>query len=115
MTRSGTAAFASLAILAAVVAGPPAARAAEPGNIVGGGGATISGGGDNMTITYSTGGAGAGSGVLSQSGRLARFAGSHGDGSLVEYLTPAVPADPGREAWMVGGGDNAEVVYVRPR
>ncbi len=64
-----------------------------------------------MTITYSTAGAGAGSGVLSQSGRLARFAGTHGDGSLVEYLTPAVPADPGREARLVGGGDNAEVVY----
>ena len=87
----------------------------QVGNIEGGGSATISGGGDNMTITYSTGGAGGGGGVLSQSGRLARFAGSHGDGLLVEYLTPAASADPGREAWMVGGGDNAEVVYIRPR
>ena len=81
---------------------------------MGGGGATLSGGGDNMTITYSTGGAGGG-GVLTQSGRLARFAGGQGDGGLqVEYLTPA-PADPGREAWLVGGGDNAEVVYDRRR
>ena len=114
MVRSSTAAFASFAVLAALAAAPPAARA-EAGNVVGGGGATMSGGGDNMTITYSTGGAGAGSGVLSQAGRLARFAGSQGDGALVEYLTPAVPADPGREAWLLGGGDNAEVVYVRPR
>jgi hypothetical protein len=92
-----------------------AAQASQlDGNVVGGGGATISGGGDNMTITYSAGGAGGGSGVLSQSGRLARFAGSQGDGSLVEYLTPA-PADTGREAWMVGGGENAEVVYDRRR
>ena len=118
MIRSSTA-FASLFALA-LAAG--AAQAQAPldgsgrmpgGNVVGGGGASISGGGDDMAITYSTGGAGAG-GVLSQSGRPARFAGTHGDGSLVEYLTPA-PAGPGREAWMVGGGDNAEVVYDRRR
>ena len=102
MIRSSTA-FASLAVVALVAAVPLATARAEAG------------GGDDMTITYSTGGAGAGSGVLSQSGRLARFGGTHGDGSLVEYLTPAVPADPGREAWMLGGGDDAEVVYVRPR
>jgi len=117
MIRSSTA-FASLFALA-LAAG--AAQAQAPldgsgrmpgGNVVGGGGASISGGGDDMAITYSTGGAGAG-GVLSQSGRPARFAGTHGDGSLVEYLTLAVPADPGREAWLISGGDNAEVVYDR--
>ena len=43
-------------------------------------------------------------------GRLAGFAGGHGDGLLVEYLAPA-PAGAGREARLVGGGDNAEVVY----
>ena len=102
-------AFASLAILTALAAAPLAARA-EAGNVVGGGGASISGGGDDMTIAYSTGGAGAGGGVLTQSGRPARFAGSHGDGSLVEYLA-AAPSDAGREARLVGGGDNAEVVY----
>ena len=107
-------AFASLAVVAALAAAPLAARA-EAGGVVGGGGATLSGGGDNMTITYSTGGAGAGSGVLAQSGRLARFAGGQGEGGLqVEYLTPA-PADTGREAWLVGGGDSAEVVYDRRR
>jgi hypothetical protein len=89
-------------------------RVLDGGAIVGGGGATIAGGGDDMTITYSTPGAGGGGGLLSQPGRLARFAGSHGDGQVVEYLTPA-PAGPGRKAWLVGGGDNAEVVYVPPR
>ena len=91
-----------------------AAGAAQAQSPVGGGSATLAGGGDDMVITYSAGGAGAGSVLLSQSGRLARFAGGHGDGQLVEYMTPA-PSDPGREAWMVGGGDNAQVVYSNPR
>ena len=108
MTRSSTA-FASLAILAAFAAAPLAAHA-EAGNVVGGGGATITGGGDDMRITYSAGGAGGGGGVLSQSGRLARFSGTDGDGLQVEYLSPA-PAGAGREAQLVGGGDNAVVVY----
>ena len=105
MTR--TAAFAPLLALAL------AAGAAHAESPIGGGGATISGGGDNMAITYSAGGAGGGTGVPTQSGRLARFAGSS-DGTQVEYLAPA-PSGPGREAWLVGGGDGAEVVYVRPR
>ena len=111
MTRST--AFISLAAMAFLAAAPLAARA-DGGTIVGGGGATISGGGDNMVITYSAGGAGGG-GALSQPGRLARFTGSHGDGSLVEYLTPAPSAEPGREARLVGGGENAEVVYDQRR
>ena len=53
------------------------AGAAQAHSPVGGGSATISGGGDDMAITYSTGG---GMALHSQSGRLARFAGSHGDG-----------------------------------
>ena len=107
MTRTAFAPLFALALAAG-------AAHAETGNVVGGGAATLSGGGDNMAITYSAGGAGGGSGVLTQSGRLAGFAGSHGDGQLVEYLAPA-PAGPGREAWMAGGGDNAEVVYDRRR
>ncbi len=51
--------------------------------------------------------------MLSQSGRLARFASTHGDGLLVEYGAPAASADPGREAWITGG-DNAELVYTSP-
>ena len=98
-------AFASLFAFA-LAAG--AAHAEAP---IGGGSATISGGGDNMQITYSTGGAGGGSAVHSQPGRVARFAGSN-DGMQVEYLTPAA-ANPGPSARLVGGGDNAEVVYDR--
>ena len=87
----------------------------QVGNIAGGGSATLSGGGDDLSITYSAGGAGGGGGggVLAQSGRFARFAGSHGDGLLVEYGAPA-DTNPGREAWKTGGGDNAEVVYTSP-
>ena len=107
MTRSSTA-FASLALLAALAAAPLAARA-EAGNVVGGGGATITGGGDDMRIAYSTGGAGGG-GVLTQSGRLAGFAGTDGDGLQVAYLAPA-PSGAGREARLVGGGEDAQVVY----
>jgi hypothetical protein len=84
------------------------------GNVVGGGVATLSGGGDNATVTYSTGGAGGGMTFHSQAGRAARFAGTQGDGPVVEYTAPA-DTNPGREAWLLGGGDNAEVVYSRPR
>ncbi len=105
----------ALAAGAAQAQAPLDGSAAANGNVVGGGAATIEGGGDNMTITYSTGGAGGGSSaLLSQPGRLARFAGGHGDGQLVEYLSPA-PAGAGREGWLLGGGDNAEVVYGRRR
>jgi hypothetical protein len=89
-----------------------AAGAAHAESTVGGGSATITGGGDNMVITYSTGGAGGGGALPSQPGRVARFASGQGEGGpRLEYLTPAPAADPGREAWMLGGGDNAEVVY----
>ena len=86
-----------------------AAQAYQP---VGGGSATLSGGGADLAITYSAGGAGGGMATHSQSERLARFAGGHGDGQLVEYLTSA-PANPGPSARLVGGGDNAEVVHGR--
>ncbi len=89
------------------------AGAAQAHDPIGGGSATIAGGGDNLTVTYSAGGAGGGMAFHSQSGRLARFAGSN-DGLQVEYLTSA-PANPGPSARLVGGGDNAEVVYDRSR
>ena len=108
MARSSTAS-ASFALLAALVLGPVATARAEAGNVVGGGSAAISGGGDDMTIAYSAGGAGGGTALLSQSGRLARFAGNS-DGLQVEYTGPA-PADTGREARLVGGGEDAQVVY----
>ena len=101
MQRTALASFFALALAGAAQAHSP----------IGGGSATISGGGDDMAITYSTGGAGGGMAVHSQSGQLARFAGSN-DGLQVEYLTSA-PANAGPHARLVGGGDNAEVVYDR--
>ncbi len=112
--------FASLIILGAAGAAQAQAprdgsAAALAGNVVGGGYATITGGGDNTTGTYSAGsagGAGGGMAFHAQPGRAARFAGTQGDGPQVEYGPPA-DANPGREAWLLGGGDNAEVVYGR--
>ncbi len=117
-----TAAFASLFALALAAGGAAQAQApldgtaaALEGNVVGGGVATITGGGDNATITYSTGGAGGGTTFHAQAPRLARARNNAGGGGVsVEYLEPET-APPGREAWLLGGGDNAEVVYSRPR
>jgi hypothetical protein len=113
-------AFASLLALA-LAAGAAQAQAprdggaaALDGNVVGGGVATLSGGGDNTVITYSAGGAGGGMTFHAQSGRAARFAGTDGDGPVVRYAAPA-DTNPGREAWLLGGGDDAQVVYIRPR
>jgi len=83
------------------------------GNIVGGGSATLTGGGDNAQITYSLGGAGGSSASPVQAGRSVTFAGTDGDGPRWSYGAPP-DGNPGREAWMIGGGDNAEVVYVSP-
>jgi uncharacterized membrane protein len=115
-----TAAFASLFALA-LSAGAAQAQApldgsaaAISGNVVGGGSATITGGGDDRTITYSSGGAGGGMTFHAQPPRLARARNNTGGGGVsVEYLEPET-APPGREAWLLGGGDNAEVVYARP-
>ena len=121
MTRK--AASTSLAVLAALALAPLAARAQsagaghvapDAGNVVGGGGASLFGGGDDMVITYSPGGAGGGGGTLAQAGRSARFAGNS-DGPQVEYLDTAPEgAGRGREAWLLGGGGDAEVVYASP-
>ena len=84
------------------------------GNFVGGGVAPLSGGGDDGTITYAMPGAGGGAvaGML-QLGRSARLQGD-GDGQQLVYLGPA-PARAGREAWLSGGGDDAEGgVYTSP-
>ncbi|MBV1796457.1 hypothetical protein [Siccirubricoccus sp. G192] len=109
----------ALAALLATGLAAGAAQAQAPssggGNIVGGGlGATITGGGDNMSIQYSQPGAGGGGAGLGQAGRLARFGSNQGDGAQVEYLMSS-PAGAGREAWMTGGGEDAQVVYARPR
>ena len=51
---------------------------------------------------------------LFQARRSARFAGSAGDGPRFEYGPPAA-TEAGREAWLSGGGDDAQVAYGRPR
>jgi hypothetical protein len=105
-------AVASLAILAALATAPQAARA-EAGNVVGGGVATISGGGDDMRITYSTGGAGGGA-RYEQLGRSVTFAGNSGGNPSWTY-GPAPASEPGRAVRLIGGGDDAQVVEDRNR
>jgi len=105
--------FTRKTIFAALFAIGAAGSAQADGNIVGGGSATITGGGDNTQITYSLGGAGGGGGSPVQSGRLATFAGSDGDGPRWNYGAPP-DGNPGRVAWMTGGGDDTQVVYVSP-
>jgi hypothetical protein len=94
-------------ILASLFAIGLAGGAAAQGIGNAGGGATLSGGGDDQQITYSPGGAGV------PRGRLVTFGGSHGDGPHWNY-GPSTDGNPGREAWMTGGGDNTQVVYVSP-
>ena len=118
MVRSTT--FASLALLAGLAAVPALAQApgdlayspAQGGNVIGGGVASISGGGDDRLVTYSRGGAGGGV-SFDRPGRIATFAGNDGDKPIWTYGAPA-ETSPGREAWMLGGGDDWVVVYANP-
>jgi hypothetical protein len=111
-------AFAAL-LATGLAAGAAHAQAplADGGNVVGGGlGATIVGSGEDMVILYGSTGAGGGGAGLARSGPPAYFAGSLGEGPRVEYLASATAsAGPGREAWVIGAGDDAQVVYGRPR
>jgi len=93
------------ALLAIGVAGSAQAQ------VVGGGGATFTGGGDDSIITYNAGGAGDGT-RYEQLGRTVTFGNS--DGSPSWTYGPAPASAPGREAWMIGGGDDRQVVYVSP-
>jgi hypothetical protein len=66
-------------------------------------------------VTYARPGAGGGGGMhLFQTGRTARFAGSDGSGPRFEY-GPSAAVEAGREAWVTGGGGDAQVTYGRPR
>jgi hypothetical protein len=87
------------------------AQAQGVGNVVGGGGASMSGGGDDRTHTYSIGGAGGGA-RYEQLGRIVTFGSSDSKPSWT-YAAPAASA-PGSEAWMTGGGEDRQVVYVSP-
>ena len=121
MFRSTT--FASLTILGVLITAPTTVLAQAPmngtaslaqvGDVLGGGGATISGGGDDMTITYSRGGAGGGA-IYAQPGRIATFAGSGGGSPSWTYAAVPGPRGVGREAQLVGGGEDAQVVYIDP-
>jgi hypothetical protein len=102
--------FASL--LAIGVAG--GAQAGGVGDVVGGGGATLTGGGDDQQITHTLGGAGGGGGAVVQSGRLATFSGSDGDGPRWNCGAPTADGGGDREAWLTDGGDNAQVMYSGP-
>ena len=118
-------AFASLVLLAGLAATPALAQApsdlayrpaqagsAQGGNVVGGGVASLSGGGDDWVLTYSRGGAGGGA-SFDRPGRVATFAGNDGDKPTWTYGAPA-ETSPGREAWMLGGGDDSTVTYANP-
>jgi hypothetical protein len=84
------------------------------GNFVGGGAAaTIAGGDDDQVITYATGGAGGAGVPLAQPPRLARARNGTNGSIQVEYLEPET-ARPGHAAWLVGGGEDQEVVYRDP-
>jgi hypothetical protein len=121
MFRSTT--FASLTILSALVAAPATVLAQAPmngtslahvGDVLGGGGASISGGGgDDRTITYSRSGAGGGA-SYAQPGRIATFAGNSGGSPSWTYAAVPGPRGVGREAQLVGGGEDAQVVYIDP-
>ena len=120
MKRIALASLLALALAAgatqAQAQAPLDGSAAAGGNIVGGGLAgMLQGGGDNAQVTYARPGAGEGGGMhLAQTGRLGRFAGSDGGGPKFEYGPPAA-SDAGREAWVTGGGDDAQVTYGRAR
>lgn len=113
-------AFAALAFLAGFTAGPAWAQApsdlARPialgGNVAGGGVASFSGGGTDELVTYARGGAGGGA-SFDRPGRIGIFAGNSG-GNPSWTFSPATEAVPGREAWMIGGGEDIGVVYADP-
>ena len=109
----------ALAALLATGLAAGAAQAQAPstsgGSVVGGGvGATLLGGGDNAQVVYSQVGAGDGGGYLAQAGRPARFVGSDDGSPKFEYAAPAATG-AGREAWLSGGGDDAQLAYAGPR
>jgi len=123
MARSTT--FASLALLAGLATAPALAQApsdldyratpaaaAQNGNVVGGGIASLNGGGEDRLVTYSRGGAGGGAN-FDRPGRIATFAGNDGDNPRWTYGA-AAETSPGREAWLLGGGDDRVVVYANP-
>jgi hypothetical protein len=125
MKRTAITTALALAVMVSPAWPPTTAAAAERlagyeaggGNVVGGGlAAAIVGGGEDMAVLYAGPGAGGGGVGWSQAGRTARFATTDGDGPRIEYgASPATPSRSGREAWLLGGGEDAQVVYGPPR
>ncbi len=118
MARNTT--LATLGILGALAMAPAVAQApldqtvehASGRNVVGGGGASMNGGGvDHVVISNGTG---AGGGArYEQAGRRATFGGNSGEGPFWTYSEP--PAlNGGREAWLLGGGEDSQVRYINP-
>ncbi len=113
--RTALAALLATALAAGAAQAQAQAPDASGGNVVGGGlGGMLTGGGDNAQVVYGQPGAGGGGAGWGTTGSVARFASTHGDGLLVEYVALASSPGPGREAWLSGGGDNAEVAYASP-
>ncbi|MFC7478103.1 hypothetical protein ACFQS7_27405 [Dankookia sp. GCM10030260] len=110
--------FSTITILGALAVAPALAQApsilaySSTGNVVGGGGASFSGGGTDSTITYGSIGAGGGA-SYGQRGRMTLFDIATGDDFTASWMVPG-PSSPGREAWLSGGGDDAQVSYIDP-
>ena len=76
------------------------------GNVVGGGTARMMGGGTDTMVQRDAAGP-------SQAGRMARFGSAAGGGETeITYIEPVPAGALGRDAMLLGGGDNAAVVYL---
>ncbi|MDI3307218.1 MAG: hypothetical protein QJR07_08945 [Acetobacteraceae bacterium] len=74
------------------------------GNVVGGGAAWLIGGGTDSIVQRDTN-------SPAQPGRAARLAAAGGGEAEVLYIEPVPPGARGRDALLLGGGDNAVIVY----
>jgi len=81
---------------------------AEAGNVVGGGAARLIGGGTESVVQRE-------GTSLVQPGRAARLDTTGGGEVELYYIEPVAPGARGRDALLLGGGDNAVVVYFDGR
>ena len=77
---------------------------AGAGNVVGGGVARLLGGGDNSVVLREATG-------QAQAGRAARLGTTGGGHAEVTYTEPAPPGARGRDAMLLGGGDDSVIIY----
>lgn len=78
---------------------------ARAGNVVGGGIARLSGGGNDSVVQRETAG-------QVQTGRAARFGTAGGGEAEITYVEPIPPGAQGRDAMLMGGGEDAVIVYL---